>query len=59
MALGIHERFSMCKVSARWVPRILSVYDRHLRVASSRELLQLYETILFSILSRLVMGDKF
>ena len=38
----IHERLSMSKVSARWVPRNLSAQDRHQWKESSRELLEIY-----------------
>ena len=35
----IHESFGISKVSARWVPRNLSMQDRQKRVASGQELL--------------------
>ena len=41
----IHEHLHMSKVSARWVPWNLSVQDRHQRVISSNELLNLYESV--------------
>ena len=54
----IHERLHMSKVSARWVPRNLSVQDRGHRVESSRELLAIYNENPDNFHARLVTGDE-
>lgn len=54
----IHEHLHMSKVSARWVPRNLSVQDRHQRVVSSNELLSLYKSDKEKFCRRLVTGDE-
>ncbi|XP_048241256.1 histone-lysine N-methyltransferase SETMAR-like [Haliotis rufescens] len=54
----IHERLHMSKVSARWVPRNLNAQDRHQRVVSSRELLDIYRADPENFHARLVTGDE-
>ncbi|XP_071086511.1 histone-lysine N-methyltransferase SETMAR-like [Haliotis cracherodii] len=54
----IHERLHRSKVSARWVPRYLNTQDRHQRVESSRELLDIYRADPENFHARLVTGDE-
>lgn len=54
----IHEHLHMSKVSARWVPRNLNAHDRHQRVESSRELLDIYNADPDNFHARLVTGDE-
>ena len=54
----IHEHLSMSKVSARWVPRNLSMQDRQQRVESSQELLEAYNANPEDFHTRLVTGDE-
>ena len=54
----IHERLSMSKVSARWVPRNLNMQDRQQRVESSQELLEVYNANPEDFHTRLITGDE-
>lgn len=53
----ISEHLGRSKISARWIPRTLSAHDQLERVASSRELLEMYEADPTSFLSHLVTSD--
>ena len=48
----------MSKVSARWVPRNLNMQDRHQRVESSQELLEVHNANPEDFHTRLVTGDE-
>lgn len=52
------EELGMSKVSARWVPRLLSDFDRQRRVACSREFLRRYDAEGESFLDRIVTTDE-
>nr|CAD45368.1 transposase [Bythograea thermydron] len=54
----IHHHLGMSKVSARWVPRNLSLPDRLQRHTSSEELLTLYNADPAGFESRVVTGDE-
>lgn len=54
----IHDILGMSKVSARWVPRNLSIQDRHHRLHSSEELLGLIQNNPEDFFARLVTGDE-
>lgn len=54
----IHDILRMSKVSARWVPRNLSVQDRHHRLSSCQELLDLFNQDPEDFMARLVTGDE-
>ena len=54
----IHKHFHMSKVSFRWVPRNLSLHDRHQHVASCQELVDLYTNDQEKLCRRLVTGDE-
>jgi histone-lysine N-methyltransferase SETMAR len=54
----IHEHLGMSKVSARWVPRNLSAQERHQRVESSRELLDIYNADPENFRARLLTRDE-
>ena len=54
----IHEHLGMSKVSARWVPRNLTMQDRQQRVDSSQELLEVYYANTEDFHTRLVTGDE-
>jgi histone-lysine N-methyltransferase SETMAR len=54
----LHKHLNMTKVSARWVPRILSADQRHVRVTCAQELLHLSATEGPNFFSRIVTGDE-
>jgi histone-lysine N-methyltransferase SETMAR len=54
----VHEHLRMRKLSARWVPRNLSLQDRHERMECSRELLGIYEADEDGFVVRVVTGDE-
>ena len=54
----IHEKLGMSKVSTRWVPRNLSVHDKHQRATCSQELLELHDNNPAHFLARLITGDE-
>lgn len=54
----LHERLHLTKVSARWVPKFLTVFDRARRVDASKELLQVYNTDPENFEARIVTGDE-
>ena len=54
----IHKQLHMSKVCSRWVPRKLRQHDRHQRVASCQELLDLYTSDKEKFHPCLVTGDE-
>ncbi|KFD49256.1 hypothetical protein M513_09808 [Trichuris suis] len=48
----------LSKVTARWVPKTLSPFERQLRVAHSKEVLELFENSEEDFLRRIVTGDE-
>ena len=54
----IHEHLGMSKVSARWVPRNLTMQDGQQSVESSQELLEVYNANPEDFHTRLVTGDE-
>lgn len=54
----LHERLLMSKVSARWVPRMLTPLQKESRVLISKENLDLFEEGNEAFLSTIVTGDE-
>ncbi|KFD68824.1 hypothetical protein M514_19065 [Trichuris suis] len=54
----LHDRLGLSKVTARWVPKTLSPFERQLRVAHSKEVLELFENSEEDFLRRIVTGDE-
>ena len=54
----IHERLHMSKVSARWVPRMLTPEQRQVRKETSIEILSLFNEDTENFLNRLVTQDE-
>jgi len=54
----LHDILGKRKVAARWVPRLLTVENRSVRVAMSKQLLALYRPDPEKFLQRLVTGDE-
>ena len=54
----IHEHLHFRKVSARWVPRQLSAFDRHRRVEGSTELKEHFDREGQDFLDRIITCDK-
>lgn len=54
----LHDHLDMSKVSARWVPRMLSAVQKKQRVECSREFLDLCSDDKEEILNRIVTGDE-
>ena len=54
----IHKHLHMSKVSSHWVPRNLSLYDWHQRMASCQELLDLYTSDEEKFRCRFVTGNN-
>ncbi|KFD64881.1 hypothetical protein M514_22909, partial [Trichuris suis] len=54
----LHDRLGLLKVTARWVPKTLSPFERQLRVAHSKEVLELFENSEEDFLRRIVTGDE-
>lgn len=54
----LHEHLGMTKVSARWVPRMLTPPQKQQRVKCSREFLDLCRDDADGILNRIVTGDE-
>ncbi|KFD62749.1 hypothetical protein M514_25029, partial [Trichuris suis] len=53
----LHDHARLSKVTARWVPKALSPFERELRVAHSKEILELFEKS-EDFLGRVVTGDE-
>lgn len=54
----LHAHLHMKKVSARWVPKMLTPLDKQRRVECSREFLELCKTNLDEVCSRIVTADE-
>ncbi|XP_047987147.1 histone-lysine N-methyltransferase SETMAR-like [Leguminivora glycinivorella] len=54
----LHEHLGMNKVSARWVPKLLSAIQRQRRVECARSFLALCEVNPTRVLESIVTGDK-
>ncbi|KFD68770.1 hypothetical protein M514_02755, partial [Trichuris suis] len=56
----LHDRLGLLKVTARWVPKTLSPFERQplRRVAHSKEVLELFENSEEDFLRRIVTGDE-
>jgi histone-lysine N-methyltransferase SETMAR len=54
----LHEHLGMVKVSARWIPKLLSLQQKVDRVNICKQLLQDYENDLDGFYARLVTGDE-
>ncbi|KFD61064.1 hypothetical protein M514_07199 [Trichuris suis] len=54
----LHDHLKLSKVTARWVPKTLSPFERELRVAHSKEILGLFEKSEEDVLGRIVTGDE-
>uniref|UniRef100_A0A5S6QC44 HTH_48 domain-containing protein n=1 Tax=Trichuris muris TaxID=70415 RepID=A0A5S6QC44_TRIMR len=55
---SIHDHLKLSKVTARWVPKTLSPFERELRVAHSKEILELFKKSEEDFLGRIVAGDE-
>lgn len=54
----LHEKLGMSKVSCRWVPRMLTVENKRLRVAAANEFLGMCEVDPESVFRRIVTCDE-
>ena len=54
----LHDHLNMNKVSARWVPRILSTLQMQRRVECCRDFLALYESDPVNVIRSIVTGDE-
>jgi len=54
----LHDHLSMKKISARWVPRMLTAFQKQARVDISKENLELFSEDNDHFLSRIVTGDE-
>ncbi|KFD59075.1 hypothetical protein M513_00238 [Trichuris suis] len=54
----LHDRLGLSKVTARCVPKTLSPFERQLRVAHSKEVLELFVNSEEDFLRRIVTGDE-
>lgn len=54
----LHDHLGMTKVSARWVPRMLTPHQRQQRVDASKHLLELCGDEPAKVLDRIVTGDE-
>lgn len=54
----LHEYLAMRKLSARWVPRLLTIDHKHNRVKSSKECLEMYKRNPNEFLRRFVTVDE-
>lgn len=54
----IHEQLNMSKVSARWVPRMLTPHQKQTRVACCSDFMGLCGENVDAILKRIVTGDE-
>jgi histone-lysine N-methyltransferase SETMAR len=54
----LHEQLQLSKVCARWVPKSLSMFDKHRRVTASKELLSLYQHDPNEFETRFITGDE-
>lgn len=54
----MHDHLNMSKISARWVPRMLSPLQKQYRVECCKEFLTLCGTDSIDIINRIVTGDE-
>lgn len=54
----LHDKLNMNKVSARWVPKMLTAFDKRNRLESSTELVGLYDRNPEDFMNRIVTGDE-
>uniref|UniRef100_A0A5S6Q2P9 Mos1 transposase HTH domain-containing protein n=1 Tax=Trichuris muris TaxID=70415 RepID=A0A5S6Q2P9_TRIMR len=54
----LHDHLKLSKVIARWVPETRSPFERELRIAHSKEILEFFEKSEEYILGRIVTGDE-
>lgn len=54
----LHEELGLKKVSARWVPKLLTPFDHHRRVETSKAFLELYEAEGDDLFHRIVTVDE-
>lgn len=54
----VHDVLGMSKVSARWVPKMLSAFDKQRRVQTSSEFLEMCKGNEEKIINRVVTGDE-
>lgn len=54
----LHDHLQLSKVSARWVPKCLTIFDKQRRVACSRELLHRYERDPCDFEARIITADE-
>lgn len=54
----IHEHLGMSKLSARWVPRMLTPFDKHRRVETSQRFIDMCEEEGDDIFSRIITTDE-
>lgn len=54
----LHDQLHLSKVCARWVPRMLTVFDKEIRVDTSKEILSYFEEDEEGFIGSLVTGDE-
>ena len=54
----LHDHLGLFKVTARWVPKTLTPFEKENRVAHCEEILQLFEEGEDNFLGRIVAGDE-
>ncbi|KFD60466.1 hypothetical protein M514_27346 [Trichuris suis] len=54
----LHDHLRLSNVTARWVPKTLSPFERELRVSHSKEILGLFEKSEEDFLGHIVAGDE-
>lgn len=54
----LHQKLHMKKISARWVPRMLTPFDKQRRLASCKDFLELCQSDLDKICNRIVTVDE-
>ena len=54
----LHDHLNLSKVSARWVPRMLTAPQKKVRIACCRELLEMCSENADGVMDRIVTGDE-
>ena len=54
----LHDHLRLSKVAARWVPKMLSPFEKELRVAHCKEMLERFEESEEDFMGRIVTGDE-
>ncbi|XP_055906779.1 protein GVQW3-like [Eupeodes corollae] len=54
----LHDHLNLSKVSARWVPRMLTAPQKKVRIACCRELLEMCSENADGVMHRIVTGDE-